>query len=88
MSAAFIARTLALRTAAHQLHLTSTSYAQHVALDEFYTGLVPLVDSFAEVYMGLATRITAFPPVMPPAGEPTAGGMTGGKAVIRVARPM
>lgn len=69
MSAAFIARSLALRTSAHLLHLSSTSYAQHVALDEFYTGLVPLVDSYAEVFMGLTSRITSFPPVSPPTGD-------------------
>lgn len=68
MSAAFIARSLALRTSAHLLHLSSTSYAQHVALDEFYTGLVPLVDSYAEVFMGLTSRITSFPAVTPPTG--------------------
>jgi hypothetical protein len=67
--AAFIARSLALRTAAHLLHLSSTSYAQHMALDEFYTGLVPLVDSYAEVAMGLNARITTFPPVSPPSGD-------------------
>lgn len=66
---AFIARSFALRTAAHLLHLSSTSYAQHVALDEFYTGLIPLVDSYAEVYMGLEGRITSFPSVAPPAGQ-------------------
>ena len=29
------------RTTAHVLHLKSRSYAQHVALNEFYDGVVP-----------------------------------------------
>lgn len=67
---AFIARSFALRTAAHLLHLSSTSYAQHVALNEFYEGLAPLVDDYAEVYMGLEGRIKNFPAVSPPTGDP------------------
>ena len=66
---AFIARSFALRTATHLLHLSSTSYAQHIALNEFYDGLVPLVDDYAEVYMGLEGRIKSFPAVSPPTGE-------------------
>lgn len=67
---AFIARSFALRTAAHLLHLSSTSYAQHVALNEFYDALTPLVDDYAEVYMGLEGRIKSFPAISPPAGAP------------------
>jgi hypothetical protein len=40
------------RTTAHILHLKSHSYAQHVALNEFYDGIIPLADSFAEKYQG------------------------------------
>ena len=36
----FVARAFAVRTAAHVAHLTTTSYAQHIALDEFYTALL------------------------------------------------
>lgn len=62
---AFIAESFAVRTAAHLLHLASTSYAQHVALNEFYDGLVPLVDAYAEVYQGLEGRIKKYPAVTP-----------------------
>lgn len=48
----FVLALMNARTVAHIAHLQSTSYAQHVALGEFYEGLVPLIDSFAEVYQG------------------------------------
>jgi hypothetical protein len=37
-----------LRDLAHLDHLSTSSYARHIALEEFYTGLLPLVDMFAE----------------------------------------
>lgn len=68
----FIAESFAVRTAAHCLHLVSTSYSQHTALGEFYEGLTDLVDKYAEVYMGLEGRITGFPTVTPPKSTPVA----------------
>lgn len=62
----FIAETLAVRTAAHLAHLSSRSYAQHVALGDFYDALVPLVDKYAEVYTGLEGKIPTYPKVPPP----------------------
>ena len=53
----FIADSLALRTAAHLAHLSADSYSEHVALGEFYEALLDLVDSYAEVYMGLTQRV-------------------------------
>lgn len=67
---AFIAKSFAVRTATHLLHLASTSYAQHVALNEFYDALTPMVDSYAEICMGLEGRITKFPAVLLPGGKP------------------
>jgi hypothetical protein len=58
---AFIAQSFAVRTAAHLAHLSSTSYAQHMALDGFYNDLVPLVDKYAEVYTGLSEKIPKYP---------------------------
>jgi len=43
----FLARDLA-----HREHLKSTSYAQHMALGDFYSGIVDLADSLAEAYQG------------------------------------
>ena len=67
---AFIAQSFALRTATHLAHLSSKSYAEHVALGEFYTALAGLVDEYAEIYMGLTQRIKNFPAVTPPDDEP------------------
>ncbi len=38
-----------LRDCAHLAHLSTSSYAVHKALEEFYTGLLPLIDEFAEI---------------------------------------
>ena len=40
------------RNQAHVFHLTTKSYAQHKALQKYYEGIVPLLDSYAETYMG------------------------------------
>ena len=40
------------RTVAHQLHLQTTSYAAHKALNEFYDGIVDLADDIAEQWQG------------------------------------
>lgn len=57
----FISDCFAVRTAAHFLHLSSKSYAEHEALGDFYTSLIDLTDKYAEVYMGLTKQITKFP---------------------------
>ena len=49
----FIVKCLHAATATHVLHLTTRSYAQHMALGEFYTALPGLVDQLAEAYMGV-----------------------------------
>lgn len=40
------------RQVAHNKHLNSKSYSEHVALQEFYEGLLGLVDEFIETYQG------------------------------------
>lgn len=65
----FIAESFAMRTAAHLAHLSATSYAKHIALDEFYSSIVDLADKYAEVYMGLDERIDNFPAVQTPRGD-------------------
>lgn len=64
--AELVARCFAARTAAHFLHLRSTSYAEHVALDEFYTALVDKVDAYAECHMGVEGIFKQFPDVPVP----------------------
>ncbi len=49
------------RTATHVLHLKSRSYAQHMALDALYEGIVPLADSLAEAYQGQYGLIESYP---------------------------
>jgi len=41
------------RTYAHMAHLKTDSYAKHIALNEFYSGLVDFADSIAEVGQGM-----------------------------------
>ena len=40
------------RDCAHKLHLSTPSYAQHIALEEFYNDLLELFDQLAEVVQG------------------------------------
>ena len=49
------------RTNAHVLHLTTKSYAVHVALNGFYDEIITLADSLAEA--GSAFGLLTFPPV-------------------------
>ncbi len=47
-----IAALFVIRDKAHLLHLKTKSFAQHVALGEFYDKLLALTDDLAETYMG------------------------------------
>lgn len=52
------------RTQAHIYHLQTKSYAAHKALDEYYTEIIPLVDSLIESYQvsyGILTGYTSSP---------------------------
>lgn len=40
------------RDVTHSVHLNTRSYAKHVALNEFYDGIIDLADKFAEMYQG------------------------------------
>ena len=53
MSCADFVGTLFLaRDVAHSVHLNTRSFAKHMALNEFYDGIVDLADKFAEAYQG------------------------------------
>ena len=41
-----------VRTVSHIMHLNTRSFAQHAALDNFYTSIVGLADRFAEASIG------------------------------------
>lgn len=50
-----IARVFHTRNAAHMAHWQATgpgSYARHVALGDFYDGVIGALDEFVEAYMG------------------------------------
>ncbi len=61
-----VARCFAARTATHIAHLRTRSYSAHVALQGFYEGVIPLTDSFAEVYQGYFGAIETYPNIAPP----------------------
>jgi hypothetical protein len=50
--AKFISTLLASRNQAHIFHLQTSSYAAHKALQEYYEGIVDLIDSYVEGYQG------------------------------------
>lgn len=57
-----IMKLLHTRTNAHVLHLKSRSYAQHVALGEFYDALPDFADRIAEAHQGMYGLIETYPP--------------------------
>lgn len=48
------------RNQAHIFHLQTSSYAQHVALQEYYEGVVDLIDSLVEAYQGKYEILTDY----------------------------
>jgi hypothetical protein len=46
------------RTQAHAFHFTTSSFAEHKALQAYYEGIVPLLDAWAEAYMGKYGRLS------------------------------
>lgn len=61
--AEFVARCRAAATAMHFFHLITPSYAAHVAAQEFYEGIIPLMDAVAEDMIGRFGRFEGFPNV-------------------------
>lgn len=53
----YISALMNSRDQAHVLHLGTTSYAQHMALQKYYDGIVPLVDTYVEAYQGTYNRL-------------------------------
>lgn len=62
-AAEFFSRTRAAATAMHIFHLMTPSYAAHVAAQGFYEGVVPLIDAFAETFIGRYGKFETFPNV-------------------------
>lgn len=57
MASKFVGMLMSSRNQAHAFHLTTNSFAEHKALQAYYEGIVPLVDAWAEAYMGRYGRL-------------------------------
>ena len=51
-AADFIGNLFLARDVTHSVHLTTRSYAKHVALNAFYEEIIELADGLAEAYQG------------------------------------
>lgn len=47
-----VERVFCTRNYAHRAHLGTRSYAEHMALGDFYEGVIDLIDNFIESYQG------------------------------------
>ncbi len=56
----FIQCMFEVRDNAHIAHLQTNSYAAHKALDELYTDIVDIADSFIEAYQGKYGIVTGY----------------------------
>lgn len=59
----FLSSCFEIRVNAHINHLQNSSFAQHKALDELYTELQDLQDSFTESYQGQYNIVTEYPQI-------------------------
>jgi hypothetical protein len=57
----YVGLLMASRNQAHAFHLTTKSFAEHKGLQAYYEGIVPLVDAWAEAYMGKYGRLKGVP---------------------------
>lgn len=61
MIAKFIGILFLSRDIAHREHLRTKSYAQHMALSDFYDAIIELADSLAKMYQGRHGVIDSIP---------------------------
>ncbi len=67
----FIGLLFASRDYAHKAHLNTDSFAQHMALGDFYDEIIDLADSLAESWMGRnLQKVGEIPTINAPKGEP------------------
>ena len=60
-AAAFVSVLFHSATVTHFMHLQTKSFAQHMALGEYYDAIVDLADKWAEAYQGCYDIITGYP---------------------------
>lgn len=67
-----VARCFAARTSAHIAHLCTDSFAQHIALGDFYDAIAAAADEFFECWMGVyrKTAVADFPAQRLATGDP------------------
>jgi len=63
MISELIARVFSARNIANFRHLTAKSYAEHIAMDEFYNGVIDALDPLVECYIGQFGEIDDLPAV-------------------------
>ena len=63
-----VARTFAARNIAHLEHWKTKSYAQHMAMNDFYDGVIDDVDAIVEAYQGAFSLISV--PMLPEISAP------------------
>jgi hypothetical protein len=59
--ALFAATLLHSATNTHLFHWSTDSFSKHIALGEYYDGIVDLVDAYVEAYSGAYNQIKSFP---------------------------
>jgi hypothetical protein len=69
-AAAFVSVLFHSATVTHFMHLQTKSFAQHMALGEYYDAIVELADKWAEAYQGCYDIITGYPKDFHLATEP------------------
>lgn len=62
-AAELFARCRSASTAAHFAHLLTSSYSQHMALNDFYINIITVADVFAESFIGRFGKFEFFPNV-------------------------
>lgn len=56
-----IATLFLARDIAHKAHLSTGSYAQHIALGDFYDSIIDLADKLTEAYQGRTDQLVEIP---------------------------
>ena len=57
----YVALLFLARDIAHRVHLKTRSFAEHMALNEFYEEIVDKADAFAEAYQGCYNELLNIP---------------------------
>ena len=71
-AATFVAVLFHSGTNAHFMHLQTTSYARHKALNKYYENIIDLADKWAESYQGTYEVIDKYPSDFHLARDPVA----------------